>query len=125
MLRAVFLGLAFAGITLGSEVEITAIYNPGCGCCHKYFKLLESEGFKIKRKTVSQNELYATKNRLGVPINKRSCHTMVVGDKFIEGHVPVEGIRKLLESKGARGVFSPHGTLSGWGKAETVFELIE
>jgi hypothetical protein len=125
MLKGLFLGSLMVGLCIASEVEITAIYNPNCGCCHKYFKFLEGEGFKIKRKTVSQQELYETKNKLGVPIDKRSCHTMVLKGKFIEGHVPVKGIRELIKSDRARGVFSPHGTLSGWGKAETTFELIE
>jgi hypothetical protein len=29
----------------------------------------------------------------------QSCHTTVVGDYFIEGHVPIEAIDKLLSEK--------------------------
>ncbi len=125
MFRLAWLSLALSGSLMASEIEITAIYNPNCGCCHKYFQLLESKGFKVKRKVVSQNQLYEAKNKLGVPVDKRSCHTMVVNGKFVEGHVPTEGIKKLLESKNAKGVFSPHGTLSGWGREESGYELIE
>ena len=115
--------IAFSGLSFAKE--ITAFYNPGCGCCHKYFKRLEEKGFKVNRIEVSQDELFKKKDELGVPVNKRSCHTMVMGDKFIEGHVPAEGIKALAESKKARGVYSPHGTLSGWGMEEKDYELIE
>ncbi len=114
-LLLIFIGLAYS--------EIIAYYNPNCKCCHKYFKLLEEKGYKIKRKEVTSEELFKIKDELGVPINTRSCHTMVIGNKFIEGHVPVEGIEALLKSD-ARGVYSPHGTLSGWGKEEVKFYLI-
>jgi len=34
-----------------------------------------------------------------VPLNLRTCHTTMVGDYFVEGHVPYEAIEKLLEEK--------------------------
>lgn len=104
--------------------EITAYYNPNCGCCHKYFKRLEEKGYKITRVEISSDLLFKKKDQLGVPVNQRSCHTMQIGEKFIEGHVPVEGIEVLLKDKKAKGVYSPHGTLSGWGKEETQYFLI-
>ncbi|WP_448587754.1 hypothetical protein [Thermocrinis sp.] len=57
--------------------EITAYYNPGYGCCTSYFSKLEKEGFVIKRVKVSNEELDRVKNRLNIPLNLRSCHTMV------------------------------------------------
>ncbi|WP_461828717.1 DUF411 domain-containing protein [Aquifex sp.] len=105
--------------------EITAFYNPKCSCCHKYFSILEEKGLKVKRVEVSYSKLMKKKEELGIPIDKRSCHTMVLKDgRFIEGHVPVEGIEALVKSK-ARGVYSPHGVLSGMGKEEKEFFLIE
>ncbi len=120
-----FLSILLLGaFSFSFSLEITAFYNPNCGCCHKYFSMLEEKGYKIKRVEVSSDELFKKKDELGVPVNKRSCHTMVIGDKFIEGHVPIEGIESLLKSD-AKGVYSPHGTLSGWGKAEKTYELIK
>ncbi len=103
---------------------ITAYYNPDCRCCTKYFDLLEQKGYKIKKVQVDSVTLYKKKNELGVPVDKRSCHTMKVGDKFIEGHVPVEGIEALLDSKNAKGVYSPHGTASGFGVEEDLYIII-
>ncbi|AAC07167.1 DUF411 domain-containing protein [Aquifex aeolicus] len=122
MLRVLSLLLLFS---FGFSFELTAFYNPNCGCCHKYFQILESKGFKVKRVALKPREVLRKKDELGVPIDKRSCHTMVINGKFVEGHVPAEGIRELLKSEKARGVYSPHGVLSGWGKEEQVYELIE
>lgn len=105
-------------------VELEAYYNPDCKCCHKYFKLLEEKGYKVKRIEVDSDTLFRKKDELGVPVDMRSCHTMVVDGRFIEGHVPTEGIEALLKDKNARGVYSPHGTLSGWGMEEKEFYLI-
>ena len=116
------LSIALAGLSYAKE--ITAFYNPGCGCCHKYFKKLEEKGFKVNRVEVSSDQLFKKKDELGVPVSKRSCHTMVMSNKFIEGHVPVEGIKALTKDSKAKGVYSPHGTLSGWGMEEKSYELI-
>lgn len=125
MIKLALIGLALAGVANASGIEITAFYNPNCGCCHKYFKRLEKKGYKVNRVEVGSDELFKKKDKLGVPVDKRSCHTMVVGDKFIEGHVPAEGIQALLRSENAKGVYSHHGTLSGWGMEEKDYELIE
>ena len=39
------------------------------------------------------------KKELGIPLDKASCHTAVVGDYLIEGHVPAEDVIKLLETR--------------------------
>ncbi len=120
---AKILTVIFLGLSLLFGEELIAYYNPDCGCCHRYFTLLEKKGLKIKRVEVSYEELQRKKEELGIPLNKRSCHTMVVKGKFIEGHVPLEGIKALLRSE-ARGVYSPHGIASGMGREEGYYELI-
>lgn len=50
----------------------------------------------------------AVKARLGVPPDAMSCHTAVIEGYVIEGHVPVEDIRRLLaERPNARGLAAP------------------
>lgn len=39
------------------------------------------------------------KDDLGIPPDMQSCHTLIVEDYFVEGHVPLEAIRKLLEEQ--------------------------
>ena len=48
------------------------------------------------------------KQELGVPYGKGSCHTAEIGGYFIEGHVPIEDIRRLLDERpAARGLTLP------------------
>ncbi|HKY98588.1 MAG TPA: DUF411 domain-containing protein [Gemmatimonadaceae bacterium] len=44
-------------------------------------------------------DLSAVKMKYGVSDNLRSCHTGVIGDYVIEGHVPADLIVKMLEEK--------------------------
>ncbi|WP_448584666.1 DUF411 domain-containing protein [Thermocrinis sp.] len=118
VLFLVFSFFAFA------KSEITAYYNPNCGCCNSYFSKLEREGFRIKRVKVSNEELDKIKNQLSVPLNLRSCHTMVYQGRFIEGHVPPEGVRLALGEKSIKGVASPHGVKSGRGGYEDKYEVV-
>lgn len=39
------------------------------------------------------------KEDLDIPEEMWSCHTSLVGDYYVEGHVPVEAVRKLLEDQ--------------------------
>ncbi len=107
----------------GSDT-LVAYYNENCLCCENYFRNLEEKGFTIKRVKLELDELNRKKNELAIPINKRSCHTMLIGGKFVEGHVPAEAIEKLRNTKDARGVFSPHGFLSSMGMEEESYQLI-
>ncbi len=36
------------------------------------------------------------KDDLDIPEDMRSCHTSLVGEYYVEGHVPVEAVRQLL-----------------------------
>ena len=41
----------------------------------------------------------AVKQRFNIPANMQSCHTTIIGDYFVEGHIPLEVIDKLLSEK--------------------------
>ena len=36
------------------------------------------------------------KNQYSIPPEMQSCHTSIIGKYFVEGHVPMEAIQKLL-----------------------------
>lgn len=74
--------------------EITVYKSPQCGCCSKWVEHLEESGFEVDVRTV--NDTASVKQRVGVPSQFTSCHTAVVGDYWIEGHVPADLIQKLL-----------------------------
>ena len=39
------------------------------------------------------------KEKYNIPYNMQSCHTTEIGDYFVEGHVPIEAVNKLLAEK--------------------------
>lgn len=47
----------------------------------------------------NESSMTAVKARLGVPPALAACHTAVVGNYLIEGHVPAADIRRLLAEK--------------------------
>ena len=76
--------------------------NESCGCCGEWVKYVQQAGFRIE--VHNESNLNDVKVRLGVPYAKGSCHTAEVEGYLIEGHVPVEDIRRLLaERPDARG----------------------
>ncbi len=68
-----------------------------CGCCVGYSAFLEQQGFDVE--TVELFDMQPIKDKYNIPQHMESCHTTVIGDYFIEGHVPLEGIQKLLIEK--------------------------
>lgn len=70
-----------------------------CGCCSAWVAHLVDAGFSVNAQDVSDDELLATKARLGVPLSLRSCHTARIGGYAIEGHVPAEDLELLLSFK--------------------------
>ncbi len=62
---------------------------------------LQSKGFKVEAFGATSSQLNAVKDRYGVPPSVRACHTGLVGDYVIEGHVPSEVISRLLREKPA------------------------
>jgi len=80
------------------EGDITIYRSGGCGCCGGYKSYLEKKG-NTEVKIVSLENTTSIEKKYGVPEGLESCHTMIIGDYFIEGHVPLEAIDKLLEEK--------------------------
>jgi len=62
---------------------------------------LQAKGFKVDAFGANNSQLNAAKERYGVPPNLRACHTGLVGNYVIEGHVPGEVISRLLREKPA------------------------
>jgi hypothetical protein len=80
-----------------APVAVTVYKNAQCGCCRKWVDHLREEGFEVTAKDV--DDLAAIKTKLGVPASLTSCHTAIVGQYVVEGHVPAGDIRKLLAEK--------------------------
>lgn len=80
------------------EGDITIYKSSTCGCCGGYSGYFKRQG-NSNVELVNTEELNSIKRQFGVPPALESCHTTVMGDYFIEGHVPLEAIEKLLQEK--------------------------
>jgi hypothetical protein len=100
------LAAAPAAKAAGARPDVVVHHNPGCGCCLKWVAHLRASGYPVE--VVESADLDAERRRLGVPVGKASCHTAEVGGYFVEGHVPVADIDRLLARKPkARGLTAP------------------
>ena len=77
--------------------KLVIFRDAGCGCCSLYSNYAQSNGMDADLRTVSSME--AIKLQYKVPRNMQSCHTSIVEGYFVEGHVPLEAINKLLSEK--------------------------
>jgi hypothetical protein len=82
-----------------AKVEGTVYLSPTCGCCSKWVEHMQAAGFNLKREVTEQLETVPVRQR--VPATVRTCHTAVIGNYLIEGHVPADVVQKLLREKPA------------------------
>ena len=89
------------------DIEMTVYKAENCGCCSKWVEHLEENGFEVDVRTITDTA--SVKKRIGVPRHLGSCHTAVVGDYWVEGHVPADLIHKLLreQPKDIEGIATP------------------
>ncbi|MBW2494005.1 MAG: DUF411 domain-containing protein [Deltaproteobacteria bacterium] len=95
-------GLLLAAILLascrsGDPGVITVYKTPTCSCCGKWIEHLEAGGFAVE--AIDVENVGQIKQRHGVPAELASCHTALVGGYVIEGHVPAEDLKRLLEER--------------------------
>jgi hypothetical protein len=89
------------------ELPVMHIYKtPTCGCCADWVTHVEQAGFPTEVHDLATT--VHVRAGYGVPIQFASCHTAVVGDYAIEGHVPADLIVRLLrERPDVRGLAVP------------------
>ena len=80
------------------SVPAAVVYRtPTCGCCGKWVDHLRASGFEVEVREVSSTT--GIRTELGVPPQLTSCHTAVVGDYWVEGHVPADLVLRLLSEQ--------------------------
>jgi hypothetical protein len=85
---------------------VTIYKSPSCDCCAEWATHMREQGFPVQ--VESQFTLKPLKQQLGVPGALASCHTAVVNDYVIEGHVPAEDVKDLLrQAPEVRGLSVP------------------
>jgi hypothetical protein len=73
--------------------------DANCGCCKEWIAHLEQNGFTVE--AMDMPDLSAVKAKYGVKQELQACHTGVIGNYVVEGHVPADLIVKMLEEKPA------------------------
>lgn len=104
--------LTFAGVSGTSarareKSDANIVYKtPTCGCCTAWTEHLKSSGLDFR--VVNLDDLSPIRKQLGAPADLASCHIATIGGYVVEGHVPADAIKTLLnERPDAVGVFVP------------------
>lgn len=78
--------------------EVQLFKSPSCLCCKKYAAYLETRG-DAEVESIDRMNMTSIKQEYGIPRKMEACHTSIVGDYIVEGHVPLEAIEKLLREQ--------------------------
>ena len=84
--------------TLEAKLPNINVYrSPDCSCCGGWIDHLKTQGFSVQ--DFPTPDIDAVKQRYKVPDNLTSCHTAIVNGYVIEGHVPANDIKRLLQER--------------------------
>jgi len=94
---AVGLLITLFAATAALASEVTVYKSPYCGCCADWSDHLKDEGFSVT--TEERKDMEPFKDKMGIPVSLRSCHTAIVDGYLIEGHVPAADVKRLLKER--------------------------
>lgn len=86
----------FAIINNNAKPEAVVYKSLTCGCCEGFISELKRD-FNVDIRIME--DISSIKDKYNIPLEMQSCHTTLIGDYFIEGHVPMEAIDELLEKR--------------------------
>ncbi|MEH2139702.1 DUF411 domain-containing protein [Nostoc sp.] len=84
-------------LSKATALNATVYHSPDCNCCGGWIDHLKTQGFQIT--DFSTPDIETVKQKYNVPDNLSSCHTAIVNGYVIEGHVPANDIKRLLQEK--------------------------
>jgi hypothetical protein len=90
-------GVKADNMEAGKPVDIVVYRSPTCNCCGKWLEHLKKNNFNVK--DIVTNDVEAIKHKYGVSEAMASCHTAIVGDYVVEGHVSATDIMTLLKTR--------------------------
>lgn len=82
---------------IAAAPRATLYKSPQCGCCEGYAAYLRQNGFEVDVKAT--NDLAMISQKAGIPEKLQGCHTMFIDGYAVDGHVPVNVIRKMLSER--------------------------
>lgn len=101
MRRCLVVLLLFLGLQVSAWADdrpaIHVYLNPQCECCKGWMAHMRHAGFLVNGEPVY--DMVEVKQSLGIPQQLQSCHSAVIGNYVIEGHVPPEDVIRLLRER--------------------------
>ena len=97
LFAVVLAGCASQTVNTNKAVAITVYKSQSCGCCGGYISALEGAGYDVTTKVLP--DVSPIKTEHNIPQDVWSCHTSIVGKYFVEGHVPLEAVAKLVREQ--------------------------
>jgi hypothetical protein len=89
--------MAAAPAWAGEKPSATIYKNPQCSCCEGHAKHLRENGYEVR--VVPTHNLPLIHRGHGIPRELAGCHTTIIGDYVVEGHVPASVIDRLLRER--------------------------
>ncbi|MES2188524.1 MAG: DUF411 domain-containing protein [Pseudomonadota bacterium] len=94
---AVALGQPLSVLAASPKDQVTVWKTPNCGCCNEWVSHLRSNGFEVVTHDVKDTA--SVRQKLGLAEKFGSCHTGLLDNYVLEGHVPAKEMRRLLREK--------------------------
>ena len=90
--------LALSGRSINAQASqarhLVVYKSPSCGCCSGWLEFVTGAGFTVM--VHDREDLGPIKKQARVPEDLAACHTAILGNYVVEGHVPVEALEKLV-----------------------------
>ena len=82
---------------MSDKTEAVMHKNQGCECCTRWGSHMMEGDFAVEE--VPTPVLMQVKQQNGISREMASCHTAMIGDYVVEGHVPRADVERLLKEK--------------------------
>ncbi|MCR4335147.1 MAG: hypothetical protein NUV57_01270 [archaeon] len=92
--------IILSGCTQSNNSDNTKVElykSASCGCCSGYAAEMSGKNFNVEK--INTENMSNIKTQYNIPSNMQSCHTSIIEGYFVEGHVPIEAVNKLLEER--------------------------
>jgi hypothetical protein len=98
--------VAVGALHAQQSAKATLYKSPQCDCCDDYAEYLRGNGLQVT--VIPAHDLATVSRNAGVPERLEACHTMLIDGYVVEGHVPINIVRKLLtERPSIKGITMP------------------
>lgn len=89
--------ISLVGVARAAGENMAVYKDPNCGCCHAWAEAMKKAGFSVRAEDV--DDLNIIKEQFAVPAEMQGCHTAVVSGYYLEGHVPVDAVKRLMAER--------------------------